>query len=242
MVTDLFSYFREILILGFSYFRERSVYQSRHAKLANETSTLTQCKPKIIFRYHRWATLCKKHGNHWNSSIFLHLSASAIGSGSGKCHVQELSSGLSKKQGFAGGRVPNVAFKKSKIKDSKIAELFEQLFSLLAIHEYFHDGFWKPRKSAQKVIRILVEVRAKMTEDIAPSLIWSRPGIVVQKSSTYADRPFDPCHLLPPKYRRSWLPLFPTYFFFPEKGPPPPGGWGGRPAALGARKREPHDG
>ncbi len=59
----------------------------------------------------------------------------------------------------------------------------------------------------------LCEAGAKVGELTAAPLIWSRPGLVVQKSSTYADRPFDPCHLLPPKHRRIWLPLFPNYFF-----------------------------
>ena len=57
-----------------------------------------------------------------------------------------------KKQEFGGEHISNAANKKSKIKYSKIVGLFEQVFSLLAVHEYFHDGFWKPRKSAQKVI------------------------------------------------------------------------------------------
>ena len=30
---------------------------------------------------------------------------------------------------------------------------------------------------------------------------------------SYPDLPFDPCHLLPPKERRIWLPLFPNLFF-----------------------------
>ena len=43
--------------------------------------------------------------------------------------------------------------------------------------------------------------------------IWSRPGEVVQKSSTYPGPPFDPCHLLSPKRGHIWLPLFPNLFF-----------------------------
>ena len=31
---------------------------------------------------------------------------------------------------------------------------------------------------------------------------------------SYADLPFDPCPLLPPKHRRIWLPLFPNWFFY----------------------------
>jgi hypothetical protein len=69
----------------------------KDAKIPRIFMLFAQREPTMIFGYHRGATLCKKHENPWNFSIFLHFSASAISSGSDKCHLQELSSDLSKK-------------------------------------------------------------------------------------------------------------------------------------------------
>ena len=54
--------------------------------------------------------------------------------------MQDLSSGLAKKQEFEGEHIVNAVIKKSKIK-SRNRETSEQVFALLAAHEYFHDGF-----------------------------------------------------------------------------------------------------
>ena len=94
----------------------------------------------MTFWNHRGATLCNKHGSPWNFSIFRDLSASAISSGSDKCHLEGLSSDLSKNARIPGRRLFRAAAKKSQLTIPKSQNLLNK-FPLLAAHEYYHDGF-----------------------------------------------------------------------------------------------------
>ncbi len=67
----------------------------------------------------------QKHESPWDSSTFLHFSAFGISSGSDKCHLQDLTSDLAKKQGSGGEHILYAVTKNPKLEIPGIVGLFE---------------------------------------------------------------------------------------------------------------------